>query len=389
MRLIVITLLAVTGGFFLGLQSDQVVSPSSAHVKMDVQHAMDHVMGDAYPAVRIPANVVHNLGIRFDTAKKGDLQRSIETIGKITRVDPMARQIISPPIQGQLDYVLDKRDGQFIEQGELLFTVVSEELFELQKNYQDIYRSGDTDTAMKMVPHLRQMGLSEKQIADLRDGADPTFPVEVYARENSYIFERRVSEGDFVRTASTIFSVGGQYNVVEVTAEIFERQWAWVEVGQKATMTVRGIPGEVFEGAVVRVQPPVGYTTRSLETALKFNTDDAGLSQSMFANVQILAQAKEDVLLIPQTALIQTQKEQRVIRLLEDGSYQPVVVTAGEEASGMVEVKSGLKEGDKVVTSGQFLIDSESNLLADFSRMAPNDDGHAVYADHHHHHHHH
>ena len=240
---------------------------------------------------------------------------------------------------------------------------------------------------MRMVPHLRQVGLHEKQIADLRDGADPAFPVEVYARENSYIFERRVSEGDFVRTASTIFSVGGHYNVVEVTAEIFERQWAWIDVGQKATMTVRGLPGKVFEGTVVRVQPPVGYTTRSLETALKFNTDDEGLSQSMFANVQILVQPKEDVLLIPQSALIHTQNEQRVIRIREDGSYQPVVVVAGEEADNRVEIKSGLKEGDKVVTSGQFLIDSESNLLADFSRMTTDDTGREVYADHHHHHH--
>ena len=388
MRLIVVILLAVTVGFFLGSQSDQVVSPSSAHVRVTDQHLMDHPAEDHYPQVRISANVAHNLGIRFDTVKKGDLQRSIETIGKITRVDPMARQIIAPPIEGQLEYVLDKRDGQFIEQGELLFTVVSEELFELQKKYQDIYMSGDTDGAMRMVPHLRQVGLHEKQIADLRDGADPAFPVEVYARENSYIFERRVSEGDFVRTASTIFSVGGHYNVVEVTAEIFERQWAWIDVGQKATMTVRGLPGKVFEGTVVRVQPPVGYTTRSLETALKFNTDDEGLSQSMFANVQILVQPKEDVLLIPQSALIHTQNEQRVIRIREDGSYQPVVVVAGEEADNRVEIRSGLKEGDKVVTSGQFLIDSESNLLADFSRMTADDTGHAAYADHHHHQHH-
>ncbi|MCP5244718.1 MAG: efflux RND transporter periplasmic adaptor subunit [Burkholderiales bacterium] len=384
MRLIIFTLLAATGGFFLGLQSDQVVSTSSAHVKTAEQQMME----DQYPSVRIPANVVHNLGIRFDTAKKGDLQRSIETIGKITRVDPMARQIIAPPIQGTLDYVIDKHDGQFIEQGELLFAVVSEELFELQKNYQTTYQSGDSDAAMKMVPHLRQMGLNEKQLAALRDGAVATFPVEVYARENSYIFERRVSEGDFVRTASTIFSVGGHYNVVEVTAEIFERQWSWVDVGQKATMTVRGIPGAIFEGTVVRVQPPVGYTTRSLETALKFNTDDAGLSQSMFANVQILVQAKEDVLLIPQEALIRTQNEQRVIRILGDGSYQPVAVDAGEEAGGMVEIRSGLDEGDKIVTSGQFLIDSESNLLVDFSRMSSGDAASAVYADQHHHHHH-
>jgi Cu(I)/Ag(I) efflux system membrane fusion protein len=151
-------------------------------------------------------------------------------------------------------------------------------------------------------------------------------------------------------------------------------------------MTVRGLPGYVFEGTVARVQPPVGFTTRSLEVALKFNTDDPGLSQSMFAHVSILGRPKENVLLVPLGAVIRTGSEQRVVIKHDDGSYQPVVVVAGEESSGMVEILSGLQENDTVVTSGQFLIDSESNLLADFSRMSPTEITQSQSMDHHHHH---
>ena len=349
-----------------------------------------HVVGASheslYPQIQIASSVVHNLGIRHAIAEKKDLQRNIGTIGKITRIDPMARRVITPPINGELTYIADKQDGDFLERGELLFKIVSEELFDLQKTFQEASLSGDQTTAAAMIPSMREMGLSLDQIVALQNGETPAFPIEVFASEDSYIFSRRGFVGEIVHTGFTVFNVGGHYNVIEVTAEIFERQWSWVETGQAATMTVRGLPGLVFEGAVARVQPPVGFITRSLEVALRFNTDDPGISQSMFANVNIIGRPKENVLLVPLGSVIRTGNEQRVVLLRDDGSYQPVVVVAGEEAGGMVEILSGIQENDRVVVSGQFLIDSESNMMADISRMSPADAVQMQSVDHHRHH---
>lgn len=385
MRLVFIIVLVAVCGFIAGwyFHSDGVPASNQNNALVDVADTVDE---GAYPAIEIASSVLHNLGIRHASAKRKDLQRNIETIGKITRVDPMARRIITPPTNGELAFIADKQDGDFLERGELLFTVVSEELFDLQKAYQNAALSGDQTTTAAMIPDMRRMGLSLDQILALQNGAAPEFPVEVYASEDSYIFSRRGFVGESVHTGFTVFNVGGHYNVIEVTAEIFERQWSWVETGQAASMTVRGLPGAVFEGTVARVQPPVGFTTRSLEVALKFNTDDPGLSQSMFAHVSILGRPKENVLLVPLGAVIHTGSEQRVVLRRDDGSYQPVVVVAGEESSGMVEILSGLQENDTVVTSGQFLIDSESNLLADFSRMSTVDASQSQSIDHHHHH---
>jgi Cu(I)/Ag(I) efflux system membrane fusion protein len=119
----------------------------------------------------------------------------------------------------------------------------------------------------------------------------------------------------------------------------------------------------------VRVEPPVGYTTRSLEVALKFKTDHPGISQSMFAHVSILGQAKRNVLTVPSDTVIRTGEGERVVLVRGDGRYQPVPVVAGDEAGGRTEIVSGLEAGDEVVASGQFLIDSESNLLSGFRRM--------------------
>ena len=321
------------------------------------------------PVVTIEPSVVHNLGIRTATVEKGVLHRSIETIGKITRVDPTARRIITPPVRGELVYIADKHDGDLIEEGELLFRVSSVELIEIEKEFQQAYRSGDRASATSMIPRLREMGLTPEQIARLQAGEEADFPVEVYAFEDGFIFARRGFVGESVHTGFTVFNVGGGYKVIEVTAEIFERQWGWVEEGQTATMTVRGLPGTVFEGKVVRVEPPVGYTTRSLEVALKFRTDHPGISQSMFAHVSILGQPKKNVLTVPADSVIRTGEGERVVLVRGDGRYQPVPVVAGEEAGGIVEILSGLEEGEQVVASGQFLIDSESNLLTGFRRM--------------------
>jgi Cu(I)/Ag(I) efflux system membrane fusion protein len=325
---------------------------------------------ESMPAVTIAPAVVHNLGVRTAKAGYGDLQRTIETIGKITRVDPMARRTLTPPIRGELVMIADKHDGDFVTTGELLFAVTSDELLQNEKVFQDAYISGDRATANAMIPGLSKMGLSPEQIARLQAGEAPDMPAEVHAFEDGFIYTRRGRVGDKVHTGFTVFNVGGNYRVIEVTAEIFERQWGWVEQGQKAHMTVRGLPGTVFEGEVVRVEPPVGYTTRSLEVALKFRTDNPELSQSMFAHVTIAGQARKDVLLVPSDSVIRTGEGDRVVVVSGDNRYQPVQVIAGEEAGGMTEIRSGLQAGDEVVASGQFLIDSESSLLAGFRRLA-------------------
>ncbi len=322
------------------------------------------------PVVTIDPSVVHNLGVRTATVQYGELQRSIETIGKITRVDPMARRTITPPIRGELVAIADKHDGDMVKEGELLFSVKSDELFEHEKAFQDAFLSGDRATANAMIPQLSEMGLTPEQISRLQAGESPRMAAEVRAFEDGFIYSRRGFIGEKVHTGFTVFNVGGNYRVIEVTAEIFERQWGWVEQGQHAAMTVRGLPGTVFKGEVVRVEPPVGYTTRSLEVALRFRTDNPELSQSMFAHVSINATPRRDVLVVPTDTVIRTGTGDRVVVVQGDNRFQPVKVVAGEETNGWIEIRSGLNEGDKVVSSGQFLIDSESNLLAGFRRLA-------------------
>ena len=340
------------------MHNHQVHGPESTNVAND------------YPKVKLSQAVQNNLSVKTTHVVRGNLKHKIETIGKITRVDPMARTRITSPISGTIFEMVDKYGGDRVSQDEFLFSVVSEELFSLEKAMQDSFLAGDKTTASGLIPKLVEMGLDASQIAMLQNGETPQLPARFYAHEDGYVFTRRGQPGDPVTSSFTVFNLGGDYQVIEVTVEIFERQWDLVKEGQKATMQLRNLPGRLFKGTVDRVDEPVGYTTRALESRLKFKTDYEGLTQSTFARVFIDAREKQDVLIVPRDAVIRTAEGDRVIKMTSDNQFQPVEVMTGEEGEGYLEIISGLEEGDRIVMSGQFLIDSESNLLAGLRRLS-------------------
>ena len=156
---------------------------------------------------------------------------------------------------------------------------------------------------------------------------------------------------------------------VWLLVDIFERQSDWVAPGQPAEVRLGYLPGRVWEGEVEFVYPTIDPKTRTLQARLRFDNPDEALKPNMYATVNIYAGPKRDVLSIPREALIKTGSEQRVIVALGDGKFKPRKVTSGMESGDFVEITGGLNEGDRVVTSAQFLIDSEASLKASFTRM--------------------
>lgn len=323
------------------------------------------------PVVAVAPGIRNKLSIRTATVTRGNLKSNIDALGKITRVDPTGRRVITPPISGKLTYIANKSQADEVQSGERLFSVMSDALQQMESQYQTRFRRGQIALAKRLIPKLLGAGLSQEAIELLRHGAAPEIPVSVYSQEPGVVLTRRGEAGQAVTTGVTIFSLGSDYQIIEVTAEIFERQWPKLAEGQAATMRVRGVPGKVFHGSLTRVEPPVGYTTRSLEIKLKFKTQDKNLSQSTFAHVSIEGRVRHDLILVPSEAVIRTGTGNRVVVIDKDGNFAPVRVETGEESLGQTEVLSGLRPEQKVVVSGQFLIDSESNIMAGFQRLSP------------------
>jgi multidrug efflux pump subunit AcrA (membrane-fusion protein) len=153
--------------------------------------------------------------------------------------------------------------------------------------------------------------------------------------------------------------------------DIFDRDADWVRVGQPARLTIDALPGETFTGSVASIDPDIGIGARTLKAQVRITQADGRLKPNMFAEVTIESPSTSAHLAVPREALIRTGSRTAVVLALGDGRFQPLDVVAGRELGEFIEIRQGLKDGDSVVVSGQFLIDSEASLRATFTRMTP------------------
>ena len=174
----------------------------------------------------------------------------------------------------------------------------------------------------------------------------------------------------FVKPAMRVMSLG-DLSTIWILAEVFERQAQWVKPGQPAEVRLNYAPGKTWQGKVEYVYPNMDQKTRSLKVRLRFDNPEEMLKPNMYANVKIFAGAKQDIIVIPVEGLIRTGREDRVIVALGEGRFEARSVTAGMESGDFLEIVQGVDEGDEIVVSGQFLIDSEASMRASLGRMTP------------------
>jgi len=192
--------------------------------------------------------------------------------------------------------------------------------------------------------------------------------VRVYAQDDGVIAHLGVREGMFVTPATEIMSVA-QLDRVWVLAEVFERQAAWVRPGQNALVELEYLPGTALEGTVDYVYPELDPKTRTLKVRLRFDNQAETLRPNMFARVVIDGDALDDVVHVPRAALIRGGATDRVVLALGEGRYRSQAVELGIESGDRVVIRKGVAAGDRIVTSAQFLIDSESNIESALERL--------------------
>ena len=176
----------------------------------------------------------------------------------------------------------------------------------------------------------------------------------------------------FVKPATRVMSLA-DLSSVWLLAEVFERQADWVKVGQSAEVSLAFLPGRTWEGKVEYIYPSLDPIPRTLKARLRFPNADEALKPNMYANVKIYGSPKNNIIVIPIEALIRTGREERVIIALGEGRFESRQVRAGIESGEWVEILEGVKHGENLVVSGQFLIDSEASLKASMMRMTETD----------------
>ncbi len=323
--------------------------------------------GATEPALRISPAVVNNLGVRTAVVTRSSLSREIDTVGFIAPDDDLTVHIHTR-VDGWVERLLVKTEGERVKKGDLLFQMYSPMLVNAQTEYLQALRISQAGLAKAAGERLKALGMTDRQIESLRKSGKADELVDVRAPQDGVVTQLNIGEGMFIKPGTTV-AVLADLSSIWVLVEVYEGQANWVAEGQRAAMRLSFLPGRRWEGIVDYVYPTVDPVSRTVRVRLEFSNAGEFLKPNMYAEIELYGTATEPVLSVPREALIRTGKTERVVLALGEGRFRPANVTAGLESGGRVQIISGLREGELVVTSGQFLLDSEASLNASFLRM--------------------
>lgn len=348
--------------------------PGKSPMGMDlVPVYADGAADSAEPALRINPAVINNIGVKSGTVARGTLYRNIATIGYVM---PDADRVAHVHVRadGWIERLEANTKGDAVRKGELLFEIYSPALVSAQDEYLQALQSNSPALINAAVSRLRALGMLPEQIESVvqRGSAQQRFAVR--SPQDGYVTELNVRDGMFVEPGTTIMSLA-DLSTIWVDVDVFEQQIDWVREGQTARLRLPFAPDRVWQGAVGYVYPTIRPESRTARVRLAFKNPDLTLKPNMYAKVDIDVAPRRDVLFVPSQAVIRTGRQTRVILALDGGRFRPAEVDPGLESEGRTEIVRGLAEGERVVISSQFLIDSEASMDASLLRMldeAPN-----------------
>ncbi len=322
---------------------------------------------DDESVVSISPQVINNLGIRTEQAQYGILSRRIDTVGYVS-YDENTLQHIHTRVDGWIELLNITATGDPVRQGQVLFELYSPTLVNAEEEYLTALRGGNSTLLVASRKRLDALGVERREIERLNRSREVSQRLKVYSQIDGVVANLGVREGEYITPASDIMSVA-KLDRVWVLAEVFERQADWIQPGQRAEVELDYLPGKRLQGTVDYIYPELDLKTRTLKVRMRFDNASDFFKPNMFTRVTIHGTETAPVVHVPREALIRGGIVDRVVLAMGDGKFRAQPVQIGIESGDRVEILSGIGTTDLVVTSGQFLIDSESNLESALARM--------------------
>lgn len=319
-------------------------------------------------AFRIDPRVVQNLGVRLATVERQALTQRLLAAGVIT-VDEHRIEAVQVRAAGWVEQLAVRAVGDPVRRGQLLASVYSPELLAAQDEFLLAQRSGDASLKDASRARLALFGLGDAQIRRIAARGQAERRVEYVASNDGYVMELGVRQGAMLSPGMTLFQIAS-LDTVWLAAELPEAQGAAIKPGDAASATVAAVPGEAFAGKVEYVYPELSGATRTVKLRIALQNPGARLRPGMYATVQLEAAARAETLTVPTEAVIRTGTRSIVLIAEDEARFRPVAVRTGVEVDERIEVLDGLNEGQQVVASGQFLIDSEASLRGALDRIS-------------------
>ncbi len=325
-------------------------------------------------SISIDPATIQNMGIRTATVTRGPLRRVIRTVGVID-YDETTLGDVTTKFKGWIEKLDVNATGQLVMRGDPLFQIYSPELYSAQVEYLLATSSptnatpSDEEIRTSALTKLKFYDISDEQIAELERTRQPQKTLRILAPQDGFVIEKNVVEGQMVDSGMKIYRLA-DLGLVWVQADIYEQDLAYLKLGQEATVTLSFLPDREFRGRVTYIYPNVDEKTRTARVRMEFHNPGYYLKPGMFATVKVVSELEPSTLLIPDMAILRSGEKTTVFVALDGGKFDPRTVTLGPQAENdQYQVLSGLSEGERIVTSGQFMLDSESQLREAIQKM--------------------
>ncbi len=355
--------------------------PGKSPMGMDlVPVYADEATGGAI--ISIDSATAQNMGVRTEHVKRRTLQRMIRTVGIVDYMEPR-QYSVNTKISGWVEKLYVDETGQNVSKGQKLLDIYSPELVTAQDeyllalaNYNGVKQSPFpevVDGARRLLDasrnRLELWDISSRQILKLEKDGKASRTLTIHAPYKGIVTKKSVESGMFVKGGMELFKVA-DISRVWVNADIYEYELPWVNVGQQADIVLPFVGGKTLRGQISYIYPYVEPKTRTVKARIELDNKSLELKPEMFVNIRIKSDAVAGALSIPAEAVLHSGEKQTVFVALEGGKFEPRQVKTGvQNDAGYIEVVQGLFEGEAVVTSAQFMLDSESKLREAIAKM--------------------
>jgi len=347
--------------------------PAKDSMGMDMVPVYEGQSGaDDSQVITIEPMTVQNMNLHTATVTRGPLRRLVRTVGMID-YNEAGLADVTTKFKGWVEKLYVDTTGQQVHRGEPLFEIYSPELYSAQREYviglEGTNAPGSPALKASARTKLKFFDISDEQIAELERTREPSKRLRVVAPQDGFVVEKLVVEGQMVDAGMKLYRLAN-LGLVWVQAQIYEQDLAYLKLGQEAKVTLSYLPDREFRGRLTYIYPNVDEKTRTARVRMEFHNPGYFLKPGMFATVQVFSELNPSVLLVPDMAILRSGERNTVFLALEGGRFESRTVVLGPQAENdTYQVVSGLNEGERIVTSGQFLLDSESQLREAIQKM--------------------
>ncbi|MGZ8143185.1 MAG: efflux RND transporter periplasmic adaptor subunit [Methylosarcina sp.] len=372
--------------FYRSPMNPAITSPVPAKDSMGMDYLPVYADADTSGAetagtVKIDAMTVQSMGVRTAIAKKSILSHVVRAVGRVA-YDEERIVRLHPKTEGWIETLRVDKTGQWVKKNEDLLTIYSPQLVASQQEYvlalnglkvlekspiEDI-RRGAEEMVISSRERLKLLDVPEHQLHELMHTHNIKKGLHIHTPADGIVINIGAREGQYVTPETELYMIADLAKVW-VYAEIYENELPWVKVGDAVEMRLAGVPGRIFKGHLAFIYPYAEAKTRTIKVRLVFDNAEWLLKPDMFADVTIHAGKQVEAVVIPSEAVVRSGAKTQVFIVRGAGKFEPRLITTGLSSNGDIAVLDGVKAGEEVVTSGQFLIDSESRLHEATTKM--------------------